>query len=305
LKGFQIEAGIPLKKSVRNILSAISEQLRMELTQPAGPHETIHLTRKTIKRIRALLKMVREETGYSFYYRENLYFRDLARKMTPARDQKVLLDTFNQVVARHPRLLREKDQQTIRMQLNSELEERLQTLGEQEGGLKNILNDLIAAISRLSDSLDLQDGFEVVRGGIQRIYRRGRKYLPLISVKPEMVMLHEYRKNCRYLQFQMELLQPLYPVVLHSYAESIDDHTEVLGRYRDHARLESYLDTPILPDLGKESIHTLQNRISHRRVKAFQKIVLKGQLIYAEKPAVFIRRIRHYWNANQFSSYSH
>ncbi len=277
----------------------------MEITQPVDPHETIHRTRKTIKRIRALLKMIRDETGYSFYYRENLCFRDLARKMTSVRDQKVLLDTFQQVMARYPRLLQEKEQQAVRMHLINGLEERLKVLGEQEGGLKNILNDLILATGRLGDSLELEDGFEAVQGGIQRIYRRGRKSLPLISGEPQLELLHEYRKSCRYLQFQMELLQPLYPVVLHSYAESIDDHTEALGRYRDQERLESFLESRFLPDLGANAIQTLNKKVSHRREKAFHQIALKGRLIYAEKPGIFIRRIRQYWNANQLTSYSY
>ena len=44
-------------------------------------HKAIHETRRTIKRIRAILRLIRDETGYNIYYRENRFYRNISRKM--------------------------------------------------------------------------------------------------------------------------------------------------------------------------------------------------------------------------------
>ena len=53
-------------------------------------HISIHETRKSMKRIRAVLRMIRDEIGYSSYYRENTFYRDLSRKLSEIRNFEVL-----------------------------------------------------------------------------------------------------------------------------------------------------------------------------------------------------------------------
>ena len=57
--------------------------------------ETIHDTRKRLKRVRAGLRLLREVIGKGPYRRENALIRDAFRPLTELRDAKVLLDAFD------------------------------------------------------------------------------------------------------------------------------------------------------------------------------------------------------------------
>ncbi len=45
-------------------------------------HKFIHEIRKSFKRIRAVLRLVRDEIGYDNYSRENIFYRDTNRKLS-------------------------------------------------------------------------------------------------------------------------------------------------------------------------------------------------------------------------------
>lgn len=59
--------------------------------------EAIHDVRKRIKKIRAVVRLVRDELGKEVYKRENECFRDAGRGLSEVRDAQVLLETFNKL----------------------------------------------------------------------------------------------------------------------------------------------------------------------------------------------------------------
>src|SRR5438552_3706927 len=59
--------------------------------------ESIHDTRKRLKRVRAGLRLLREAMGERRYLRENALIRDTARPLTELRDAKVLLDVLDEI----------------------------------------------------------------------------------------------------------------------------------------------------------------------------------------------------------------
>src|SRR5215475_2007881 len=60
--------------------------------------ERIHSIRKRCKKLRGLLRLVRPSLGDT-YERENAYFRDVARALSPLRDVHVTLAAFDAVLA--------------------------------------------------------------------------------------------------------------------------------------------------------------------------------------------------------------
>ena len=64
--------------------------------------ETIHDTRKRLKRVRAGLRLLREVIGKGRYRRENALIRDAFRPLTELRDAKVLLDAFDAIAEKIP-----------------------------------------------------------------------------------------------------------------------------------------------------------------------------------------------------------
>src|SRR5690349_17569591 len=76
-----------LKRLVRLVASAAG-------TSAARRDDTVHEVRKSLKRLRALLRLLRHSLGRDEYRRENLALRDAARPLAVVRDAKVFVGTI-------------------------------------------------------------------------------------------------------------------------------------------------------------------------------------------------------------------
>src|SRR5262249_59732979 len=78
---FQLRPGEPLRKTTRRIVRKQIDAALEELTGAnKGPRdEAVHEARKSLKRVRAVLRLVRPVIGEKAYRRENTCFRDAAR----------------------------------------------------------------------------------------------------------------------------------------------------------------------------------------------------------------------------------
>jgi CHAD domain-containing protein len=264
---------------------------------PGDPHTAIHEIRKTIKRIRALLKMIRDETGYSQYFRENRFYRDLARRMAPVRDRYVLLQSVRSLEAHNPGLFDKLEVKPIQDQLKARVETEMSIFKGRVGGFERLTDDLKQARGRLDHFIQLRNGFDSIRKGMKRVYRKGLRSQGRLEDETSMAELHEYRKCCRYLQFQVEMIHPIYPRLLKAYATSIDHHTEQLGTIRDLQRLECILHQSS-GSLSPNSLSKLQKVIEAQCSDTMAGLFGKSRLIFPESPAAFMKRIRSYWNAH-------
>ena len=57
----------------------------------------MHETRKALKRLRALLRLVRPAMGEAAFKQENAQLRDIGLSLSGARDRHVLLETVNKL----------------------------------------------------------------------------------------------------------------------------------------------------------------------------------------------------------------
>ncbi|MCW3057232.1 MAG: domain containing protein, partial [Solirubrobacterales bacterium] len=64
--------------------------------------KAVHEIRKALKRLRALVRLLRHELGEEAFARESAALRDAGRRLAGARDAEVLLDTLDSLLERHP-----------------------------------------------------------------------------------------------------------------------------------------------------------------------------------------------------------
>jgi hypothetical protein len=62
----------------------------------------VHEARKSFKRLRATVRLARDELGDDVYRRENTAFRDAGRRLVGTRDSQVLLETLEALSERYP-----------------------------------------------------------------------------------------------------------------------------------------------------------------------------------------------------------
>ena len=170
----------------------------------------VHETRKALKRLRALLRLLERELGERAYARDSAALREIAQRLAAARDAQVMLDTLDALIASHPRRLERKDIRKLRKRLLDEhAREQRHTLGD-PAARAEIIAQLGALRGRIAAwKLRERDGLRLIEADLQRLYRQGRKrYRRLARGKRGGTRaLHEWRKRVKDLRYAAEMLE--------------------------------------------------------------------------------------------------
>src|SRR5919106_875317 len=89
-----------VRRIARGQLDMSIERLEGDTDEDLGT--AVHETRKSLKRLRATVRLARNELGDEAYRRENVAFRDAGRRLGGARDSQVLLETLDALTDRYP-----------------------------------------------------------------------------------------------------------------------------------------------------------------------------------------------------------
>lgn len=257
----------------------------------------IHEARKALRRVRAVLRLVRDPLGAGAYRRENVALRDVGRLIGSSRDATVMVET----VIGLSFLYRDVLQPGAFDSLRERLTERDKLIRRRVSGarLEQVVLDLIAARSRFAawPAAGFEDGFSQVGGGLLRVYRRGRNRMNDAYRAGTVEAFHEWRKRIRYLRFQMSLLEGMWPELQRSIVTDLADLAEALGADHDLAQLYRLLDEEpeMLPD--ENARHVLQGILARNRSRLQLAARPIGTRLYAEEPADFVRRLGAYWEA--------
>ncbi|WP_129775640.1 CHAD domain-containing protein [Peristeroidobacter soli] len=252
----------------------------------------IHDARKQLKKSRAALRLLRETIGEIAYRRENIALRDAARPLGVARDSKVLSVALDDLVERFEPATRslklDKFRRVLRQEQTSARQAITQTLMNKQ---RKALREVAARSSRWNMA---GDDWQVIGGGLQRIYRGGRKKMKRAARSRLSEDLHDWRKQVKYLWHQLQILEPAWPGLLPELAGQVHKLSEHLGDDHDlavlHARLTAHQDA-----FERQDYDALVAVLDRRRTRLQDKACELGARIFEEKPRRFVKRIGQYW----------
>jgi len=252
----------------------------------------VHEARKTLKKARATLRLLRDELGRTVYARENGALRDAARPLSRVRDARVLPQTLEELVARYGRAGHALPLARLAKSLHGTLaRERKRVTRRQIAALVA----RVRAVHRRSSRWQVgRRGWTVLGGGLARTYRRGRETYAAAQSRstPE---LHEWRKQVKYLRYQFQLLEPLSPAIVGKLANRAHMLTDYLGEDHDLAVLAQTIDDAGSRVLAVEGRESLLAMIEHRRTRLQNKAFVVGRQMYADHPGHLRRRFGDYW----------
>ena len=295
---FELSAGESFAAGVHRAARASLDQVQAVLSGgDAGAHpapEAVHLARKELKKLRALLRLARGGLGESVFARENLCYRDAGRALSAARDAAVLVQAFD---ALRPQLYGLVAPETI-----NSVHARLQAavaVSEATLDLPAAIAELRAARERVEDWPWLQgeDAWRVPGRGMRRVYRKGRRAMRRASAdEPAEEDFHEWRKQVKLLAAQFRLLCPIHPDELKTAAKQLDGIAEWLGEEHDLSALGSTLFGGADGHLeATAELETIRGLLDARRAALQKKALKHGGRLYKEKPAHFAARLKAYW----------
>ncbi|MEA2199961.1 MAG: hypothetical protein QOI89_557 [Solirubrobacteraceae bacterium] len=285
--------------------------------------KAVHETRKALKRLRALVRMLRRQLGEPAFARESAALRDAGRRLARTRDTEVMVATLDALLKRHPRRLgRRRGLARLRKALVAEREgAAARALGD-SAMRAEVLDELRAIRRRVSGwSLGGPGDFDGLEQGLARIYRQGRKrYRRAASAKGNRGRaLHEWRKRVKDLRYAAEMLDLRVPSERHGSVHGSRRHGR--GRRQGEARLVRRLarradrlgemlgeehDLALLADriraqgargggharLSGRNRKVLLRLIARRRRKLRAQTLGEGARLYRRGPKKFVRRVR-------------
>jgi len=295
-------------------------QVDLALEQLAGAsagekraEKAVHETRKALKRLRALLRLLRRELGEDAFAREDAAVRDIARQLSGARDAEVMLATLDALIERHPRkLARRKGVRRLRRALLAEHERtEHQTLGD-GAALEHVLTELRDLRVRVvAWPLRDRDATRQVDAGLRDLYAQGRKrYRRAERTRGKDIhAMHLWRKRVKDLRYVAEMLERGSKsqkkrrgrsAHLHRLADRADTLAEVLGEDHDLAVLAERVRAQAKPGnrarkkskrVGRATRKALLKQIARRRRKLRRQALREGERLYRRGPKRFVREL--------------
>jgi CHAD domain-containing protein len=294
---FELKAQESVRKGVRRLLRQQIDKALDGLNQAPAPNdEVIHDARKCFKKVRALLRLVRDELGEKVYQRENYCFRDAGRPLTEVRDAKVLIETLDKLCKHYAAELTSGAFDPVRQRLQAHQQSDRERVLEREKALDNVRLAVGEARARLEDWPLRQKGWAALEPGLRRCYQQGHKAQAAAVAEPIVETLHEWRKQAKYLYHQLQVLAPLWPAVLGEVSEQVHRLTQLLGDDHDLSVLRATVTAA--PEAFGGSILQGLFALMDRRHEELQCAAFPlGLRVYCDRPAAFTRRMHGYWKA--------
>jgi CHAD domain-containing protein len=283
----------PPSAGVRRVASEQLEQALGELEDgmTKDPVTAVHEARKSVKKTRALLRLVRSGLPGSSYRDENRALRDAGRSLSGARDADVMLETIDKLAERFSGQL----PATAFQDLHDKVAAHLAAEGPAGAG-QSPPADVISALRDIGARVDdwpLEScTWSTIRRDATRTYVRGHTALKGTERSGTSEDLHEWRKRVKDLWYHQRLLREAWPGVLKAQANQTDALAELLGADHDLAVLADFLERTG-PELDTTAdLGAVGELVGRRRAEIQAEALQLGRRLYADSPKAFERRLK-------------
>jgi CHAD domain-containing protein len=284
----RLKSGETLAAGLDRAAAEEIERARTALLTGCDPEAEVLEARKSFKKVRAILRLSRESLGERRFRLENRRYRDLARRLADQRMGAVWVATLNALAA-------QLDGQAPHRVLRASRRRLIPLRRRHDDGA--IRAEVAAALATARPGLEEPlsgGGFDAVRAGLLRTYRKGRKGLREASECPSAAAFHEWRKRVKDLWYQIRLFASANPAQLDPLADEIHRLSAALGHVHDLDLLECALELEATTDPffhPSALLAALRDSRAPRRAAALD----LGSRLYTEKPDAFVARVESYW----------
>ncbi|WP_026934801.1 CHAD domain-containing protein [Christiangramia echinicola] len=294
---YQLDKDLDLNKNISNI---VAEELQGCLTalDTLDIHEAIHDIRKRLKKIRALARIVRDELGDEKYNEINIFFRDLGREISDFRDLTAHLETIALLNERYGKHIYVNFLSTIHKQIEKERDTMEKELRESKFFSEHLVDKLKQAQKKLLTWPVHNNDIQIILPSIKRVYKRGKKALKKSYKNPTKENFHEWRKRVKYLWYQTLLLQDTWPQFFETLELELHELADFLGNDHDLMVFQLKVNSGDIDIKDPQQLELMNAIINQYSKKLRDNAKTKGELIYAESPADFTKRIGSYTEIN-------
>ncbi len=338
---YKLKLTEPLERGVRRIAIAQIDGAIARLQAEREESHVVHTARKGLKKLRALLRLVRPGLEAGVFDRENVRLRDIARQLSPLRDQHVIAETVKMLAADVARAaahtepvkagpvkagpvkagpvkagpvkarpVKPNPATSAFVALAKRLNERPPGIpaADNASDTGNVLAATVAELQETRSALEkieIDGGHATAFAGITDSYRKARRAMHHGFTTLDAEDLHEFRKYAQHHWRHMQLVSLSWPEYFEARAMSARRLSTILGTDHDLEVLASYVASHDGPRLtARQREHVLSIIHSHQAGLRADANRL-GQQLFADPPSVFGQTVAFHWTTAGESASGH
>jgi len=279
----------------RERIAAAQELIRR--ASQVSSSEEIHQARKQLKRVRALLRLVRPDIPPGRWSRVDHRLRAVARALSAVRDATVLIGTLQEFRTRHVLTANSLANVTSTAR-NRQEQAHTSALASREARSK-LLRLLSEAARQVDRWTTLHRGWKAIGPGLRAVYSEAQAAAAPLrhAADCDDLTLHKARKRAQTLLHVLEFLQSAQPRRIGARIHALHELTDLLGKDHDLAVLEATLRDTASARLTAADSRRLKTAIAtERRTVQGHASRLAGD-IYTETEDAFVSQIHEHWRA--------
>ena len=263
----------------------------------SGLDERVHETRKSIKRLRALLRLYRGGLSHALFDLEDSRLRELGKSLGSARDAVALRESLERLVQAAPAGDRARLADHVPALIGA-LDDGPRASNEEVASALRSVHDGLGAVRERARAWSVdRSGFSAIAPGLRRTYARGRRDLSRAMHRPSEKRLHTFRIGVKRHQYQLTLLEPLWPDPVKAFRHEAQRLGELLGHDHDLSLLERRFGALAARHDFAPLERSFQSAAEHCHAELRREAFDLGARIYAESPGRFLTRYREYFDA--------
>jgi CHAD domain-containing protein len=254
----------------------------------------IHEVRKDLKKLRALIRLVREPLGKSCYKEEDRTFRDAGRLLAPFRDAAARVALVKSLREKKTGSISDSALEIADKEVRSLYKKTVRKVEVTKAARE--ANELLKeAVERLKDWEPEETGFGLFRDGLRDMYENARIDLARCLIHPTAPNFHDWRKCCKYLRYQIDLLHLAHPQKLKKEEQALHGLTDLLGNHHDLAVLGETLEPLADGTLDDAELWAIHQAFDTEQRRLMKQCWSRGRRLFAETPEDFVKRFEAYW----------
>jgi CHAD domain-containing protein len=266
----------------------------VECLKASDRADAIHCARKDIKKLRAVLRMVRAEIAQKEFRQLTGTLREAAAHLAAPRDAHIKMQTLQSLAQHFKGQLAPEAWRHLRAELRKGSDEQLKRFAKEKTA--NTVARILRRVAKRVNGLNVKEKeWKAIGPGVKNTYREGRRAYQTVVKDPSPENFHEWRKRVKDLWYHMRLLQPVWPEQMDAIAGELDALGNNLGDDHDLVVLKQDVAERFTGRVDALELETLKGLIEERQRELRDAALALGVRFYAEKPSAFCDRLGGYW----------
>lgn len=247
--------------------------------------EDLHFVRVTIKRLRAILRLIRPAIKKKAFDRENVRLRTAARRLSVARDA----DVARQTLATLP-FARQIEKDSAAGALAG-----FRKNGAPEADMSKTMKVTALDLDRTRRNLHRlrisRHRWKAIEPGVRNVYRQCRKRMKRALARGDDDAYHKWRIRIKSLYYELQMLQSVWPARLTKMVTALNKLQDQVGADHDRVVLKRSLERS--PDRfgGSESVERVLRSVKDKRKKLRRTTDPLGKTILDQSSRSFAREL--------------